>query len=250
MAVARNSRYTPPKGSKSPARAAVERNQKMGLGAYNDGTSAYARGKAGQAQARSTSLELFDNANRANPVSTRTGRMPGTQGRIVPGLGTSSAASRPMRTAGGGGGGALVPTAGRSSGGGGGGGALVPTAGRSSGGGGGALVPHRGGVPAVRGNGRKPINIGEIGHTPHRKPTPVNIGPSKLGGRDTPIKMSPTRNKPKPKPIGKGTTVMDNVVEEAGGARSIFKGHGYGLAIGAGAAVIAGLAMNRRNDRR
>jgi hypothetical protein len=233
MAVARNSRYTPPKGSKSPARAAVERNQKMGLGAYNDGTSAYARGKAGQAQARSTSLELFDNANRANPVSTRTGRMPGTQGRIVPGLGTSSAASRPMRTAGGGGGGALVPTAGR-----------------SSGGGGGALVPHRGGVPAVRGNGRKPINIGEIGHTPHRKPTPVNIGPSKLGGRDTPIKMSPTRNKPKPKPIGKGTTVMDNVVEEAGGARSIFKGHGYGLAIGAGAAVIAGLAMNRRNDRR
>ena len=29
----------------------------------------------------------------------------------------------------------------------------------------------------------------------------------------------------------------------------MFKGHGYGLAIGAGAAVIAGLAMNRRGDR-
>jgi hypothetical protein len=237
MAVARNSRYTPPKGSKSPARAAVERNQKMGLGAYNDGTSAYARGKAGQAQARSTSLELFDNANGANPVSTRTGRMPGAQGRIVPGLGTSSGASRPMRTAGGGGGGALVPTAGR-----------------SSGGGGGALVPYRGGVPAVRGNGRKPVNIGEIGHTPHRKPTPVGIGPSKLGGRDTPVKIGPSK-------LG-GRGVVDDavdltkeVVKKSGNApekavgKNMFKGHGYGLAIGAGAAVIAGLAMNRRGDR-
>jgi hypothetical protein len=228
-------RYTPPKGSKSPARAAVERNQKMGLGAYNDGTSAYARGKAGQAQARSTSLELFDNANRANPVSTRTGRMPGTQGRIVPGLGTSSGASRPAR----GGPPAVIARGGSSSGGS--GGALVPYTGGGSAGRGGALDLYRGGVPAVR-EPRAPMI--EATHKPFVR-TPVEIRP-----KSTPIKMSPTRNKPKPKPIGKGTTVMDNVVEEAGGARSIFKGHGYGLAIGAGAAVIAGLAMNRRNDRR
>jgi hypothetical protein len=74
--------------------------------------------------------------------------------------------------------------------------------------------------------------------------TPVSIRP-----KSTPIKMGATRNKKIiEEAVEKSGPKVGNVAEKAIKQKSIFKGHGKGLLIGAGAAVVAGLAMNRRGS--
>lgn len=93
MAVRGNSRYTPPKprALKTPARDAALKNKVMGLGALNTGNSPTARTAQNAAFDQMERVRAFDQ-NVAPGLSSRSGRAPGMQGRIVPGLGSSSGA--------------------------------------------------------------------------------------------------------------------------------------------------------------
>jgi len=89
MPVQRNSRYTPPKprSAKTPARNGALNNMVMGLGAGNMGDSPTARRAQNAAFDKMERIRAFDQ-NVAPGLSPRSGRPPGTTGRIVPGMGS------------------------------------------------------------------------------------------------------------------------------------------------------------------
>lgn len=89
MPVGRNSRYTPPRprSMKTPARNSALNNIVMGLGAGNMGTSQTAINAQNAAFDQVERIRAFDEGV-APGISSRTGRAPGTRGRIVPGLGS------------------------------------------------------------------------------------------------------------------------------------------------------------------
>jgi hypothetical protein len=111
-------------------------------------------------------------------------------------------------------------------------------------------------LPAGRSSGSSspPMRAITSGSSSGPAGTPVSIRPRPAG---TPVSI-----RPRPRPAGGGTGAVDealrgaddlgraagNAAEKVVKQKSIFKGHGKGLLIGAGAAVVAGLAMNRRGS--
>lgn len=280
MPVGRNSRYTPPKprSMKTPGRDAALKNMVMGLGAGNMGTSQTAINAQNAAFDQMERIRAFDEGV-APGISSRTGRAIGTRGVIVPGLGSggytgpdpsvlrapasngygslmskgqaaavarktqSGAMARASRS-----GGMATQTRGLGPA------ALgqraplaLPAAGQSM------ASPAGTGYGSIVTRGDVQRNMDGLAARARNRPgTALELyrgGPPAVvgGSQNTPavpvsVRRRPTVTPPRP------STTLDEPIRRAGGAieQAAKKSRGRGLLIGAGAAVIAGLAYSGR----
>ena len=271
MAVRGNSRYTPPKprALKTPARDAALKNKVMGLGALNTGDSPTARRAQNAAFDQMERIRAYDQ-NVAPGLSSRTGRAPGMQGRMVPGLGSSSGAPSVGNRAAGTGYGSLVSKH------------QAGMTGRASQSGRMGRLPGANMATQTRGYGpaalgqRAPLGLPAAGQS---MASPAGTG---YGSIVTRGQVQRNSEQLRARAAAARSSAVDSSVRRAGGAMGAMHGpprpagsalgamHGpprpivpeviekigkkgsimnnKGLMIGLGAAVIAGLAMNRRGD--
>ena len=276
MAVRGNSRYTPPKprALKTPARDAALKNKVMGLGALNTGDSPTARAAQNAAFDQMERVRAFDQ-NVAPGLSSRTGRAPGMQGRMVPGLGSSSGAPSVGNRAAGTGYGSLVSKH------------QAGMTGRASQSGRMGRLPGANMATQTRGFGpaalglTAPLGLPAAGQS---MASPAGTGYGSIvtrgevqrnseqlraraaarssAARSSAVDSSVSRTGtaleryrggvPAVRPVGSGAGPVDDAVRDIpkilnGGKKGSIMNN-KGLMIGLGAAVIAGLAMNRRGD--
>jgi len=225
----KNSRYTPPTplAQKSAARQGAISNKVLGLGAANLGDSPTARRAQNKAFEKNERINAFD--------ANRTGRST-PKVRMVPGQGSTTTPVRikprpinPNRLP--------VPMGGGSMGGGSNlparvGGNLPARINSRT-----PMSPSRN-LPATRTSGPRPINVGNIDHTPQRR---LMLGTGK----------TTTKSPIDPGVGGKGAGAAAGSTGGAGdgAARGLSRmKNGRGLLIGMGAAVVAGLAYAGRRD--
>jgi hypothetical protein len=222
----RNSRYTPPTplAQKSAGRQGAISNKVLGLGAANLGDSPTARRAQNKAFEKNERINAFD-ANRTGRATPKV--------RMVPGQGSTTTPVRikprpinPNRLP--------VPMGGGSMGGGSNlparvGGNLPARINSRT-----PMNPSRN-LPATRTSGPRPINLGDINHTPQRR---LMLGTGKTTTK------GPTDPGLAAKTTPRSTGGLGDGV--AGGASKMRNGRG--LLIGMGAAVVAGLAYAGRRD--
>jgi hypothetical protein len=222
----KNSRYTPPTplAQKSAGRQGAISNKVLGLGAANLGDSPTARRAQNKAFEKNERINAFD-ANRTGRATPKV--------RMVPGQGSTTTPVRikprpinPNR----------LP---------------VPMGGGSMGGG--SNLPARVGgnlparinsrtpmnparnLPATRTSGPRPINLGDINHTPQRR---LMLGTGK----------TTTKGPTDPRSAAKTTARSTGGLGDSAGDAASKMRNGRGLLIGMGAAVVAGLAYAGRRD--